>query len=351
MNPQTLKPRTSRVVLYFVAIFAAVAGPTIVPWMFILFGPPAYSLTQSALPAGWQQPVTTPDGVSVSAGQYPSDDAAWKAMSETSDALETTLASTGPGIFRYRLADTQARGIILRAGSVVVRAEGADAAAVERAVESLPFLERNPTSADRWLHAIFEEHLAGFFVGLGIYVVLVAIAMFRGGAWAARISPPAGVAPVAIEELRRRLLAVNGLDVPFKVREGKRGYLVAEWKLADARWTELLEKGGLSIAHWVKLKLDGEHHLVRAIDFSRRVNWSAGVPRAAFSFSFFRGITFAEIESGSAHGLLFKDGAWTVDRAYQYAYDLNELKAPIVAAVVTSGWTYQPVAFFLPLLG
>jgi len=351
MDPQTLKPRTSRIVLYFVAIFAAVAGPTIVPWMFILFGPPAYRLTQSALPAGWQQPVTTSDGVSVSAEQYPSDDAARNAMSETSDALETNLASTGPGIFRYRLADTQARGIILRAGSVVVRAEGADAATVERAVSDLPFLGRNPRSADRWLYAIFEKHLAGFFVGLGIYVVLVAIAMFRGGAWAARISPATGVPPVAAEELRRRLRAVNELELPLHVRDGKRGCLVAEWKLVDARWTGLLEKGGLSIAHWVKLKLDGERHIVRAIDFSRKVSWSAGVPHASFSFSFFRGITFAEVESGSSVGLLFRDGAWTVDRAYQYAYDLNELKAPIVAAVVTSGWTYQPVAFFLPLLG
>jgi len=51
------------------------------------------------------------------------------------------------------------------------------------------------------------------------------------------------------------------------------------------------------------------------------------------------------------YGLFFKDGAWQLDDAYRYSYTLNELKQPLVEAVVTGGWTYQPVAFFLPLLG
>jgi len=90
---------------------------------------------------------------------------------------------------------------------------------------------------------------------------------------------------------------------------------------------------------------------VDAIDFARSMTWSAGVPRAAFSFSFFRGIVFYEFESGASYGLLFKDGAWRADYAYRYSYNLNELKQPLVGAVVVGGWTYQPVAFFLPLLG
>jgi hypothetical protein len=203
----------------------------------------------------------------------------------------------------------------------------------------------------KWLSFSIEDHLVALFVGVGIYAVILTIAMFRGGAWAARITPAAGASPIPGEEMRRRLLSVNDLDVPIRVRQIKRGYLVAEWRLADAKWTGVLEKGGLSISHSVKFKLDETSHVVRAIDFSRRVSWSAGVPHAAFSFSFFRGIVFYEFESGSSHGLFFKDGAWRLDHAYRYSYTLTERKQPLVEAVVTGGWTYQPVAFFLPLLG
>jgi len=351
MDAPPLKPRTSRIVLYFVAIFAAVAAPTAVPWMFILFGPPPYDLTGPAPATGWQRALATPDGGWIRAQQFPSGATADTAMSEAERSIRTDVASTGPGTFRYRRSDTHARGLILKVENVVVQVEGRDAASVERTVAGLPFLTRNPRSSDHLLNWVFEEHLVELFVGIGIYLVLVTIAMFKGGAWAARISPPAGVPPITLEEMRRRLLALNELDLPLRVRENTQGYLIAEWKLADSRWTGLLEKGGLSIAHHVKLNLDGHKRIARAIDFSRKVSWSAGVPNAAFSFSFFRGITFAEYGSGSACGLLFKDGSWTVDHAYRYSYSLAELKEPLVAAIVTGGWSYQPVAFFLPLLG
>jgi hypothetical protein len=347
----SLKPRTSRIILYFVAIFAAVAAPTIVPWMFILLGPPPYELNREALAAWSQRTAPGRGGTAVSTQQFSSAAAAQKARSEAESSVPADRTSRGPGTFRYRRSDTHARGLILRVDDVVVRIEGNDAAEVERTVADLPFLRPNPRSPDRWLNQLFEQHLVGLLVGFAIYVVLVAIAMFKGGAWAARISPAPTSTPVSLDEMRRRLLAVKELDVPLLVREDKRGELIAEWKLADARWTGLLEKGGLSIAHQVRLRLDGGRHLARAIDVSRKISWSAGVAGIAFSFSFFRGITFGGIDSGAAYGLLFKDGAWTVDHAYRYSYDLYELKAPLIAAIVAGGWTYQPVVFFHPLLG
>ena len=347
----SLKPRTSRIILYFVAIFAAVAAPTVVPWTFILFGPPPYELNRAALPAGLERTAPAPDGTVVSTQQFPSAAAAEKARSDAERSIPADRTSRGPGTFRYRRSDTRARGLILRVDDVVVRVEGHDAAEVERTVAGLPFLTPNPRSPDHWLDRLIGEHLAWLLVGFAIYVVLVAVLMFKGAAWAARIVPAPTATPVSLDEMRGRLLAVRELDVPLLVREGKRGELIAEWKLADARWTGLLEKGGLSIAHQVRLRLDGGRHLARAIDVSRKVTWSAGVPGVAFSFSFFRGITFGGIDSGAAYGLLFKDGAWTVDYAYRYSYDLCELKAPLIAAIVAGGWTYQPVVFFHPLLG
>jgi hypothetical protein len=351
MDTVSLKPRYSRIVLYFLGIFAAVAAPTAVPWLFIFLGPPAYSLKAGAPVEVWRGPTTTGGGARVTTRVFPSVQAAAKGMSGAKDAINTDLASTGPGTFRYRRADSGVRGALVRADNVVVQVEAGDADAVERALAELPFLAPSPGSADRWLHGLFEHHLVALLVGLGAYLLVVAVAMFKGGAWAARIPPVPGVSPVSLEEMRRRLLAVNGLDVPFQVREGKRGYLIAEWRLADARWTGLFEQAGLSISHWVKMKLDGESHVVRVIDFSRTVRWSASVARAAFSFSFFRGITFGDLGTGESYGVLFKDGSWTVNRAYQYSYNLSELKQPLAVAIVSGGWTCQPVAFFLPLLG
>jgi hypothetical protein len=345
-----LKPKAWRVVTFFVAFFVAVAGPTVVPWMAILFGPPAYQLSRSALAHAWLG-TREVDGVSIEVTEYSTRDAAHQAASEAFDRITTSMSSRGPGIYRYRRSDTQARGLVLWADNVVVRAEGVDAEAVEQGTRRLPFLAPDPRSADRWLAVAFEKHLAALLVGLGIYVAVLTVGMFRGGVWAARIAPPEGVVPIPGEEMRQRLLAINDLDVPVRVRQTRRGHLVAEWRLDDAKWTGMFEKGGLSIAHSVKFKLDEANHAVRAIDFSRRVSWSAGVPRTAFSFSFVRGIVFYEFESARMYGLFFKDGAWQLDDAYRYSYNLNELKQPIVEAVVAGGWIYQPVAFFLPLLG
>jgi hypothetical protein len=38
--------------------------------------------------------------------------------------------------------------------------------------------------------------------------------------------------------------------------EGRRGRLVAEWRIADARWLGPMEAGGLTATHQVHLELD-----------------------------------------------------------------------------------------------
>jgi hypothetical protein len=175
--------------------------------------------------------------------------------------------------------------------------------------------------------------------------------LFRGGAWAASIAPAPGVAPVSAETLRARLLAVNDFDLPFQVREeGRRGRLVAEWRIAVARWLGLMEAGGLTAAHQVHLELDLKAHRVLAQDRAWAISWSAGVPHLGRSWSFFRGINFFEYERGALVGLFFKDGRWTTT-AYNYRFHLAEMKNPLIQAIVESGWTFAPVVTFFRLLG
>ena len=351
MATPRLSPRTSHVVAYFVMIFTVVGAPTVVPWLFILLGPPAFDLNRAALTDQWRRADVQSDGASIRVRDYPSADAADRAVDETRAALALSGEARGPGTFRYERSEGKTRGLILRADTVVVQVEAPDDDTVERAARSLPFLVPHRWSIDPWEHALFEKHLAAFFVWLGAYLVAVTILMFKAGAAAAQIRPLPGVVPIPIDEMKRRLLAVNGLDLPMRVRETKRGKLVAEWKLADAKWAGVFQAGGLSLAHWVKFEFDGEHHVARAIDFSRSVSWRGGVAGIGWSFTFFRGIVFWEFDSAAEYGLLFKDSAWRFDHAYRYRYNIGELKRPLVAAIVDGGWTYRPVAFFLPLLG
>jgi hypothetical protein len=171
--------------------------------------------------------------------------------------------------------------------------------------------------------------------------------IFRVGVWAAQIAPPDGLVSVSAGELRKRILALNDLDLPFHVREDKQGRLIAEWKLADARWTGLFESGRLTIAHRVRLRIDERRRQVRAIDFQKRIEWRGGVARSGWSgrFQFFRGIVFMNYQAGAEYGLLFTDGRWQFARAYRYSFNVEEMKQPLVQAVVLSGWTWQPVAF------
>lgn len=346
-----LKPNWKRVVVFFVGFFAAIAAPTVVPWVIIWLGPPAYTLNERALTGEWFRTVVLPSEVTVTTTWYADAQTAKGSAKAMLKPIPTDSVTGSFDTTRYGRKDNGRQGLIIPIQNVVVHVEGPDRASVEKALKGLPFVAFNPLSPQSVIDQFFDKHLKAFFVGFGVYMVICTFAFFRGGPWAARISPPARIAPVPAEEMRSRILGINDLDLPFHVREGKRGYLIAEWRLADARWTTILEQAGLRIAHSVKMKLDPGRSRVKAIDYSKTVRWSRGVPGLSWSLSFLRGIDFGGFEKGASYGLLYKDGGWTFDWAYKYSYNLNEMKQPLVAAIVMGGWTYQPVITFLPLLG
>jgi hypothetical protein len=346
-----LKPSRKRVLVFFVAFFVAIAAPTVVPWVAIWLGPPAYMLNERVLTGGWLRRVVLPSEVTVTTTRYPDAQTAKGSAKGMLKSIPTDAVTSSLDTTRYGRKDNGRQGVIIPIQNVVVHVEGPDRVIVEKTLKELPFVAFNPLSPQSVIDQFFDRHLKAFFVGLGVYMVICTFAFFRGGPWAARISPPAWTAPVPAEEMRARILGINDLDLPFHVREGKRGYLISEWRLADARWTTVLEQAGLRIAHSVKMKLDPGRSRVKVIDYSKTISWSRGVPGLSWSFSFFRGIDFGGFEKGASYGLLYKDGRWTFDWAYKYSYNLNEMKQPLVAAVVMGGWTYQPVITFIPLLG
>ena len=98
--------------------------------------------------------------------------------------------SQGLGVNQYSRRGNGWRGLIISIGNYVIHVEAADDAAVEARLRSLPFVAPNPKP--NWLWLLFSKHATAAGVGLAIYLLLYAVAMFRGGAWAARVSPQPG---------------------------------------------------------------------------------------------------------------------------------------------------------------
>ncbi len=201
------------------------------------------------------------------------------------------------------------------------------------------------------LSQAFDHHLAGILIGIGVYTLLYGFFLFRIGSWAARIFPSASHVPISEELLKKRLFEINQLDLPFHIREGKKGMLIAEWKIADAKWATILEQGGLKILHQIYLKLDPQEFKVRVQDREKRISWSHGLGATGFSFSFFRGINFFQYERGAALGLFYQEGKWSVSPVYNYRFLLSEMKNPIIEVITHSGWIFSPVVTFFRVLG
>ncbi len=343
--PARLGPSLGR----FFAIFAVLAILMVLPVGLMMLAPPAYVFAPSGFDAQGEGRHRLPGQITVTTTRFETAQAARAALARTARALRTTFASTNRELHRYTLARTRREGLLLAVDGLFLQIEAPDREGVDRTFAGLPFIRPNDSPGARvadWFT------LPRLLLCLGVYVLLWFLALPRAGAWAARTSPAPGTSPVSGDELRAQLLAINSLAVPLQIRETKRGHLVAEWRVADTRWTSILEKGGLTVAASVTMQLDDRNHIVRNIDTSRTVRWSAGVASFSWSFSFFRGIDFGSFDAAAQYGLVHTPAGWQVGPTYKYRYSLVELQQPIVVAVVSSGWTWQPVlTFFRPIGG
>jgi hypothetical protein len=314
------------------------------------FGPPPFVLRADRLGVEWATPRHYPDGSTVSVYGFRDEAAARGGVAAVLRTFSHEWDQTTSDATRYSRPGDGGRGFILPVGNRVVRVEAANDAAVNARLASLPFVVKNPRR--NWVWWLLTEHLTANFWGLGAYLILYAIAMARMAGWAARIEPSSGVLPATAEVLRERLLAVNDLNLPFRMRQDRPGCLVAEWRIADARWVAVFEAGGLKLDYEVHLRFDPTAHRVRSLTVARSLSWGSGAARLGWVFSYFRGIVFFESQRGAAVGLLYKDGNWVVDSCYRYRFRSTELTNPLIEAITKSGWAYAPVVtFFRPLGG
>src|SRR5688572_4817043 len=182
-----------------------------------------------------------------------------------------------------------------------------------------------------------------------VWVVLAAGYFLKGTAWAARIDAKPVERALSASELRERLLALNALDIPFRIEGSNDNELSATWKYADAKWVDLARAHGMRRIHRIRMTLDERSRKVRATDFQSEYDWSAGSGGGNVAWKASTGIVFFQYEHRRVYGLrLDSEGKATPNFSYAYTFDLQEMKSPLVEAVTQAGWRWQPVVWQAP---
>lgn len=227
---------------------------------------------------------------------------------------------------------------------------GMDATAVDSRMVDMPGLGDGPNGDFRVAPPrIRHAAVWAVFLWAGLQFFIFG----RIASWAAVQMATPGVAPVSATELGNRLMALNQLDVPWAVTRGKQPneYLI-DWRYADTKWLGQARLHGMSSTYRLVLRLDAAAHNARAQDREASFDWSAGAGGASLNWHAVYGITFAEYRYERSYGLHFQDGKPLMTRMYEYTFNLQALKDPIMQVVRDSGWNYRPViTFFRPIGG
>lgn len=196
-----------------------------------------------------------------------------------------------------------------------------------------------------------ENNLAVAVLGwlaYGLAQILLILPMM--GSWAAAVEPRSKVR-LPSEELRKRLLSLNDDKLPFSVVQDSKdpNRIVASWKIADEKWIELFAARGLRKQYELRMKLVEGEGVVKAQDNFRKFEYVDGVSGKGIKLgsrsSFFKGISLFQYARGLQYGVIYKDGKLKIDYAYNYTFNMAELKNPIIEIITGSGWEFRPVVF------
>jgi hypothetical protein len=154
--------------------------------------------------------------------------------------------------------------------------------------------------------------------------------------------PVEGTQAVSRQRIMERLLSLEHEQVPFTIGVGQEADLEAQWKIVDAAWYEIFAKAGLEKVHKIHMRLDEAEHQVLALEESWEVSWRVGVPALRLSTETFQGRTFGSKEFGRASAFTGVNPL-QFGEAYNYRFDVSEMKDPIIEVVTQSGWTFVPV--------
>ncbi len=178
--------------------------------------------------------------------------------------------------------------------------------------------------------------------GIAVYVMLYAMGFFQylGG------KKESGTPPVSKSILIDSLLALNDASKPYHIMRGANTDLIAEWKIVDSEWYGVLNKNGLKQAYRALLLVDESRHSVRCCEELGTVSWAVGVkgpiPTVSYARSFLRGRILYSKQYARGYGLR-QLAPPELGKIYEYRFDVNEIRGPIIVTVEESGWEWVPV--------
>jgi hypothetical protein len=117
--------------------------------------------------------------------------------------------------------------------------------------------------------------------------------------------------------------------------------LIAEWKIVDAEWYGVLNKNGLRQAYKAFLLVDEPRRSVRCFEELGTVSWAVGlkgpIPTVSYARGFFRGRMLYSKQYARGYGL-GQLAPPEPGKIYEYKFDVNEIRGPIIVTVEESGW-------------
>ena len=145
------------------------------------------------------------------------------------------------------------------------------------------------------------------------------------------------------EELKKRLLDLNHQNRPWEIVEGDESDLVARWKLADAKWWEIMARAGLKLAYRGLMLLDDEKKQVRYFEEMQEITWTVGLKPNVVEFkkSYFGGRIFFSKRKAAAYGI---KRLKPPEIGELYKFTFNEIRGPIIEVVERAGWNFTPVS-------
>lgn len=290
-----------------------------------------------------------PDGTRMLVARGPDKDRSKLLMADFFQSLGAGNTTQSHGGSRFTTGSGEVGWITIQ-GDIGIAVLGPMREAMEARRAAIPFFQDNPR---RTLgNKIDREYMPYMLAALLIWCLLVAAQFGRMAAWAGGENAPDNSTPVAAEVLADKILALNQQDVPFTVSRGDApNMLVVDWRYADAKWTDLMRVHGMEKSRRLVLRLDEGGHTARSRDYESATSWSAGADGANLAWKGNLGITFFKYEHEKAYGLFFENGTLKQTPAYEYRFDLDEMKAPIIALVIGNGWNWRPVVSFWRPLG
>ncbi|MFA4956630.1 MAG: hypothetical protein WC556_06610 [Candidatus Methanoperedens sp.] len=181
--------------------------------------------------------------------------------------------------------------------------------------------------------------LLGAIAGIGAMIYALGHFEYLGG------NKKNNILPISKEKLKQKLLALNSQDLPYVIKSDPETDLFVEWKIVDAAWYAIFAKERLSMAYRAYLVLDETRKAVRYCEETGTVRWMVGTggslnPVATFQKSYFRGRILFQKSWEVQYGIK-EDG--TLGKVYEYKFDVNRVRDPIVKVIEESGWEFVPV--------